>query len=67
MQEPYKEGGVYQCSPESYVGPREKSGDGLTGESSGQPLSSEISLLCVPTSSCEGNATRSVSVLKTAN
>ena len=54
MQEPYKQGRAYQFGPESCAGPREGAGEALTGRSSGQPLSSEIIILCVPTSSCQG-------------
>ena len=54
MQEPYKQGRAYQFGPESCAGPREGAGEALTGGSSGQPLSSEIITLCVPTLSCQG-------------
>ena len=58
MQEPYKQGRAYQFGPESCAGPREGSGAALTWESSGQLLSSEISSLRVPTSSCLTGASR---------
>ncbi len=54
MQEPHKQGRAYQFGPESCAGSREGAGEALTGGSSGQPLSSEIIHLCVPTSSCQG-------------
>ena len=54
MQEPYKQGRAYQFGPESCAGPREGAGEALTGGSSGQPLSSEINIVCVPTLSCQG-------------
>ena len=54
MQEPYKQGRAYQFGLESCAGPREGSGEALTERSSGQPLSSEIISLRVPTLSCQG-------------
>ena len=54
MKEPYKQGRAYQFGPESCAGPREGAGEALTGGSSGQPLSSEIITLRVPTLSCQG-------------
>src|ERR1700691_4257756 len=54
MKEPYKQGRAYQFGPELCAGPREGSGEALTAGSSGQPLSSEIISLCVPTLSCQG-------------
>ena len=57
MKEPYKQGIANQFGPESCASPREGAGEALTGGSSGQPLSSEINIVCVPTLSCqvEGN------------
>ena len=54
MKEPHEEGLANQFDPESCASPREGAGEALTGGSSGQPLSSEIIILCVPTSSCQG-------------
>jgi len=54
MQEPYKQVRAYQFGPESCVVPREGADEALTVGSSGQPLSSDIITLCVPTSSCQG-------------
>lgn len=54
MQEPHKQGIAYQFGPESCAGRREGTGEALTGGSPGQPLSSEIITLRVPTLSCQG-------------
>ena len=54
MQEPYKQGRAYQFGPESCAGPREGVGEALTGGRSGQPLSFENIIECVPTWSRPG-------------
>ena len=54
MKEPYKQGIANQFGPESCASPREGAGEALTGGSSGQPLSSEINLVSVPTQFCHG-------------
>ena len=64
MQKPYKQGRAYQFGPESCAGPREGAGEALTGGSSGQPLSSEIITLRVPTLSCQGEGHTRRSVLR---
>src|SRR5260221_11266697 len=54
MKEPHEQGRAYQFDPESCAGFREETGEALTGGSPGQPLSSEIITLSVPTLSCQG-------------
>ncbi len=54
MQEPYKKGIANRLDPESCAGDREVAGEALTGVHTGQPLSSEIILIGVPTLCCEG-------------
>ena len=49
MQEPYKKGVAIHLGPESCAGGRKASGEALTGENAGQPLSSEITSTGVPT------------------
>ena len=49
MKEPHESGRAYQFGPESCAGFREEMGEALTGGSPGQPLSSEIITLSVPT------------------
>ena len=58
MKEPYKQGVANQLDPESCAGGREVAGEALTGAHAGQPLSSEITLIGVPTSSPEGEGHR---------
>lgn len=57
MKELYRKGLATHSDPESCVGHREVSGEALTGESAGQPLSCEIQKSSVPTllSEAEGN------------
>ncbi len=57
MQEPRKKGLANQFDPESCAGDREVAGDALTGAHVGQPLSSEITSIGVPTLYGEGKAT----------
>ena len=54
MQEPHKQGVANQLDPKSCAGGRKVAGEALTGAHAGQPLSSEITLIGVPTSCCEG-------------
>jgi RNA-directed DNA polymerase len=49
MQEPYVKGVAHHHGPESCVARREARGEALTGESAGQPLSSEIEYSGAPT------------------
>lgn len=49
MQEPHEKGRAYRFGPESCAGSREGTGEALTGGNLGQPLSSEIITLRVPT------------------
>ena len=58
MKEPYQQGVANQLDPESCVGGRKDVGEALTGAHAGQPLSSEITLIGVPTSSPEGEGHR---------
>ena len=57
MKELYRKGLATHSDPESCVGHRKVSGEALTGESAGQPLSCEIQKSSVPTllSEAEGN------------
>jgi|HubBroStandDraft_1064217.scaffolds.fasta_scaffold75711_2 RNA-directed DNA polymerase len=54
MQVPHKKGLANRLDPESCAGGREVAGEALTGAHTGQPLSSEITLIGVPTQCCEG-------------
>ena len=54
MQEPHKEGVANHLDPESCAGGREVAGEALAGAHAGQPLSSEITLIGVPTLYGEG-------------
>jgi RNA-directed DNA polymerase len=54
MREPYEEGIANRLDPESCAGGREVAGEALTGAHTGQPLSSEITLIGVPTQFREG-------------
>src|SRR5437764_15009722 len=58
MQEPHKKGLANHLDPESCAGGREVAGEALTGAHTGQPLSSEITLIGVPTQCCEGEGHR---------
>jgi hypothetical protein len=49
MKEPHEQGIANQFGPESCAGFREGTGEALTGGNPGQPLSSEIISLRVPT------------------
>jgi group II intron reverse transcriptase/maturase len=53
MQEPHGEGPASRTDPESCVGSREAVGEALTGESTDQVLSCEITPSRVPTPLCE--------------
>ena len=57
MKESYGEGLASHTGPESCVGRRKAAGEALTGVHAGQPLSSEINSIGVPTllSEAEGN------------
>ncbi len=54
MKEPYKKGLANHLGPESCADGRKVVGEALTGEDAGQPLSSEITSIGVPTPCCEG-------------
>jgi hypothetical protein len=54
MKEPYKQGIANQLDPKSCAGGRKVAGEALAGAHAGQPLSSEITFIGVPTSCCEG-------------
>ena len=54
MKEPYKQGIANQLDPKSCAGGRKVAGEALAGAHAGQPLSSEITLIGVPTLCCEG-------------
>ena len=54
MQEPHKKGLANHLDPESCAGDREVAGEALTGAHVGQPLSSEITSIGVPTLYGEG-------------
>jgi RNA-directed DNA polymerase len=54
MQEPRKKGLANHLDPESCAGDREVAGEALTGAHVGQPLSSEITSIGVPTLYGEG-------------
>ncbi len=54
MQEPHKKGLANHLGPESCADDRKVVGEALTGEDAGQPLSSEITSIGVPTSCYEG-------------
>jgi hypothetical protein len=57
MKESYRKGEADHPVPESCAGSREVTGEALTGESAGQPLSSEINTsVCRPCSD-KGKAT----------
>jgi RNA-directed DNA polymerase len=58
MKEPHKKGLAIHLDPESCAGGRKVAGEALTGAHTGQPLSSEITLIGVPTSCCEGEGHR---------
>ena len=58
MQEPYKEGLANHVDPESCAGGREAAGEALTGAHTGQPSSSEITFIGVPTPCYEGEGHR---------
>jgi RNA-directed DNA polymerase len=63
MQEPYKQGVANQLDPESCDGGRKDAGEALTGAHAGQPLSSEITSIGVPTSYDEGEGHRETGVI----
>ena len=54
MKEPHKQGLANQFGRESCAGSREGAGEALTAGNPGQPWSSEIITLRVPTLSCQG-------------
>jgi hypothetical protein len=54
MKEPRKKGLAIHLDSESCAGGREAAGQAWTGAHTGQPLSSEITLIGVPTPCCEG-------------
>ena len=54
MQESHKQGVAHQLDPKSCAGGRKVTGEALTGAHVGQPSSSEITFIGVPTSCCEG-------------
>ena len=54
MKESYGEGPASHTGPESCADGRKSAGEALTGEHAGQPLSSEITLIGMPTPSPEG-------------
>jgi len=54
MQEPRKKGLANHLDPESCAGDREVAGEALTGAHAGQPLSSEITSVGVPTQYGDG-------------
>ena len=54
MKEPHKKGLANHLDPESCAGGRKAAGEALTGAHTGQPLSSEITFIGVPTLCCEG-------------
>jgi hypothetical protein len=54
MQESHKQGVAHQLDPQSCAGGRKVAGEALAGAHAGQPLSSEITLIGVPTLCCEG-------------
>jgi hypothetical protein len=54
MKEPHKKGLANHLGPESCADDRKVVGEALTGEDAGQPLSSEITSIGVPTSCYEG-------------
>ncbi len=58
MKESYGKGLANRPGPESCAGIRKEAGEALTGAHAGQPLSSEITLIGVPTSSPEGEGHR---------
>lgn len=62
MKEPHEQGRAYQFGPESCAGFREEAGEALTGGSPGQPLNSEITSMCVPTLSIQGEGHTEVDV-----
>jgi RNA-directed DNA polymerase len=54
MKEPYGEGIANHSNPESCASYGNTAGEALTGAHAGQPLSSEITLIGVPTPYGEG-------------
>ena len=54
MQEPYQQGLANHLGPQSCAGDRKVPGEALAGAHAGQPLSSEITLIGVPTLYGEG-------------
>ncbi len=58
MQEPHKEGVANQLDPKSGADGREAVGEASAGAHAGQPLSSEITLIGVPTLYGEGEGNR---------
>src|ERR1700682_6719722 len=54
MKEPHKKGPAMHLDPESCASGREAAGEALTGAHTGQPSSSEITFIGVPTPCCEG-------------
>src|SRR6516164_7837439 len=54
MQEPYQKGLATHLDPASCAGSRKATGEALTGAHAGQPLSSEITSIGVPTPCYEG-------------
>ena len=54
MKESHGEGLASHTGPESCADGRKSAGEALTGEHAGQPLSSEITLIGMPTPSPEG-------------
>jgi len=54
MKEPHREGVANHSNPESCAGGGNIAGEALTGERAGQPSSSEITSIGVPTSSSVG-------------
>src|SRR6516165_3557148 len=54
MKEPYKQGVANQLDPTSCAGGRKVAGEALAGAHAGQPVSSESTLIGVPTSFREG-------------
>ena len=64
MKEPHKQGLANQFGRESCAGSREGAGEALTAGNPGQPWSSEIITLRVPTLSCQGEGHTRSSALR---
>src|SRR5258708_18997920 len=64
MQEPHKKGRAIHLDPESCAGGRKVAGEALTGAHAGQPLSSEITSIGVPTLWYEGEGNTSDGVIR---